>query len=317
MAPPRVKPWGERSPSRLSLDEAIWQQARHAPAPATPTIAAPRSAPTTPPRPPSRKGTDKHDRIDLIISMLPEQKLDTQRGFDSVKGHLDDVVTRMDRRNAEVDAKFTEVHEYRRGRQRVAQAAAEDGEEVRRAVPSHRAPPPARRGVAPQRRRTAAGAGMGIRSQGRGCGRLSGGRRLHQDERGAHVPLLRSAAWRLCVCTPRSRGTGSWRLSSKVTPGVALLDSQPHWVGHWLSIERTREEATRRRPCLLVLDVKQLIPVPTKKMQHDVNRRIVLVNGTLSAEHGDHDVMMWKGRLPWWRSSRRKGARLMARSRSM
>lgn len=106
----------------ISLDEAIWRQARAmeeeaqsmvvgAAGPTTPKTAPARAAATTPQRPPSRRmsTSGSHDNMDNIISILPEQRDDTKAGFNDVKQHFDALNARLDRRDAEVDGKLADM----------------------------------------------------------------------------------------------------------------------------------------------------------------------------------------------------------------
>lgn len=98
-APPCVKPRGVVPPSSLSLLKRryTWQardvegEARAllvpspAPAPATPPATAARDALSTPQRPPTKmRFGDERQKMDIIVIMLREQRLDTQTGFTEV-----------------------------------------------------------------------------------------------------------------------------------------------------------------------------------------------------------------------------------------
>lgn len=115
-APTRVKPKGGPP---VSLDEAMWRQARsmeaeaHAivagagpTAPATPAAGATKAAPSTPPRPPSRRQSSAgstHDKMDAILSILKEQRDDNE-----VKHHFEGFNNRY-RRDAGVDKKLADL----------------------------------------------------------------------------------------------------------------------------------------------------------------------------------------------------------------
>lgn len=116
LAPPRVKPTG--AAPLPSIDDVIWQQTRDIEAeagervrgelhhPPTPTTSAPRAAPSTPTRPPTRRASQTNDKMDITVNMLKEQRLDTQKGLDGVRHHIGEIVDWMDKRDEEVNAKL-------------------------------------------------------------------------------------------------------------------------------------------------------------------------------------------------------------------
>lgn len=78
----------------------------------TPTATAARAALALPQRHSPRRTSEKlNDKMDTIVGMLRERRLDTQKGFSEVRAHLDDISSRLDRRDIEVDLKFAQVHE--------------------------------------------------------------------------------------------------------------------------------------------------------------------------------------------------------------
>lgn len=98
-----------------------------------------------------------------------------------------------------------------------------------------------------------------------------------------------------------------------------FLDSGPQWQGHWFNIERTCEEAARRRPVLMALDaVKEMITDPTMKIQHDVNRGIIWINGKRVAARSPDDIIEWLDNdFLQVTQAKERHARLLARGRSM